>query len=52
MYENLNTSKRIAIKAAKQLHYSEDVVEKVKNAKNEVEITRILATARNNNTED
>ena len=35
-----------AIRIAKQLCYSENVIEKIKNATSESEITRILHTAR------
>lgn len=35
-----------AIRIAKQLCYSENVIEKIKNATTESEITRILHTAR------
>lgn len=48
MCENLKVSKKEAIKAAEQLRYSDSVVERIKKAKNEPEITRILATARKN----
>lgn len=48
MCENLRVSKKEAIKAAEQLRYSDSVVERIKKAKNEPEITRILATARKN----
>lgn len=48
MCENLKVSKKEAIKAAEQLRYSDSVVERIKKAKNESEITRILATARKN----
>lgn len=35
-----------AIRIAKQLCYSENVIEKIKNATTENEVTRILRTAR------
>lgn len=35
-----------AVRIAKQLCYSENVIEKIKNATTESEITRILRTAR------
>lgn len=35
-----------AIRIAKQLCYNENVIEKIKNATSESEITRILRTAR------
>lgn len=35
-----------AVRIAKQLCYSESVIEKIKNAKTESEITRILRNAR------
>lgn len=35
-----------AVRIAKQLCYKEDVIEKLKTAKNETEISRILRTAR------
>lgn len=35
-----------AVRIAKQLCYKADVIEKLKNAKSESEITRILRTAR------
>lgn len=37
---------RQAIKTAKELMYSKKTIEKIKNAKTEFEITRILASAR------
>lgn len=46
MDDDFRISKKEAIKTAEQLRYSDDVIEKIKNAKNESEITRILATAR------
>lgn len=36
-----------AIEVAKELHYSENVIENIKNAKTQNEITRILHDARN-----
>lgn len=48
MCEKLRVSKKEAIKAAKQLGYSDNVVKRIKQAKNEPEITRILITARHN----
>lgn len=41
-----NTYKEEAIKAAEELQYSPDVVKKLKKAKNEFEIARILVDAR------
>lgn len=40
------TYKTQAMKAAKELHYSPDVVKQIENAKNDREITRIMKTAR------
>lgn len=48
MCSELRSAKREAVKAAEQLRYSDDVVERIKKAKNEPEIFRILATARKN----
>ena len=42
----MGTIKYNAIRIAKQLCYSENVIEKIKNATTENEITRILHTAR------
>ena len=38
--------KKKAIKAAKELDYSEEVIEAIRSAKTQNEITRILTTAR------
>lgn len=37
-----------AIKAAEDLGYPEEIVDKIKKCKTDVEISRIMATARNN----
>lgn len=42
----MGTIKYNAIRIAKQLCYSENVIEKIKNATTENEVTRILRTAR------
>ena len=42
----MSTLKYNAIRIAKQLCYSENVIEKIKNATTENEVTRILHTAR------
>ena len=42
----MGTIKYNAIRIAKQLCYSENVINKIKNATSESEITRILHTAR------
>lgn len=42
----MGTIKYNAIRVAKQLCYSENVIEKIKNATTENEVTRILRTAR------
>ena len=42
----MGTIKYNAIRRAKQLCYSENVINKIKNATTESEITRILHTAR------
>lgn len=38
--------KQQAIRAAKDLCYGEEVIRRIKNAKSDVEIERIMATAR------
>ena len=43
---SLEFEKYMAAKAAKELCYGKEVIDKIKNAKNEREIGRILATAR------
>lgn len=48
MPEMLNVShKRRAIRAAKELHYGKKVVDKLKKATSDNEITRIMYSARN-----
>ena len=48
MPEMLNVSyKRWAIRAAKELHYGKKVVDKLKKATSDDEITRIMYSARN-----
>lgn len=42
----MDTIKYNAIRIAKQLCYSENVINKIKNATTENEVTRILRTAR------
>ena len=38
--------KKKAIRAARELYYSEEVIEAIKNAKTESEVIQILTTAR------
>lgn len=45
----MGKAKYDAIRIAKQLGYSEEVIEKIKIAQSEIEITRILKTAREAN---
>lgn len=44
---SLRLYKNDAKRAAKELRYGDDVVNQIENAKSDMEITRILATARN-----
>ena len=44
--KSFKASKKESIKAAKELGYTHDVIERIKNAENDHEITRILITAR------
>ena len=37
---------KIAVKTAKELHYNEETIEKLRHAKTDRDITRILAGAR------
>lgn len=46
MEPELKSIIKSAIKTAKQLGYSEDVIKKIKKAHSEREITKILTTAR------
>ena len=46
--ENFEFAKSSAIKTAKQLAYSDEVISRLENAKSENEISRILVTAREN----
>ena len=38
--------KRFAIKAAKELHYNIEIINRLKEAKNSFELSRIMTTAR------
>lgn len=42
----MGKAKYDAIRIAKQLGYNSNIIENIKNAKSEIEITRILKTAR------
>ena len=44
--DSLSGLKKFAIKAAKELRYPGEVKEKLMNAKNEHEVTRIMSTER------
>lgn len=46
MYNELETFRRQAIKAARDFHYGKDVIQKLKDAKTEGEIDRIMKNAR------
>ena len=46
--EKFEFAKSSAIRTAKQLAYSDDVISRLENAKSENEISRILVTAREN----
>lgn len=45
---NFTHYKKQAIQAAKDLHYGKAVVKKLESAKSDIEIERIMATARRN----
>ena len=45
-HENLEMERKAAIRAAKELFYGEDVIEKLLTAKSVNELTRVLHTAR------
>lgn len=47
-YASLKTAKRDYIRIAKQLCYSDEVIEKIKNATSENEIIRYMKEAREN----
>lgn len=38
--------KKFALKAAKELGYSDEVIERIKNAESDFEVSRIMTTAR------
>lgn len=42
----MTKAKYDAIRIAKQLGYNSNIIERIKNAKSEIEITRIMKTAR------
>lgn len=46
MGNKLNNYRRHIIKIAKELYYNDSVIEQLKNAKTENEMTRIMTTAR------
>lgn len=48
--DKLEQIKKAQIKTAKQLLYSEEVINKIKNAKTEYEIDRIMTQARRDKT--
>lgn len=47
-----NLDIKIAVKTAKELYYSEETIEKLRHAKTDIDITRILAEARKEKYDD